>query len=200
MLDIDFGTYPFVTSSTTVTAGACIGMGIAPNKVGEVYGIFKAYCTRVGSGPFPTELNDKDGETLREAGHEFGATTGRPRRCGWLDLVQLKYAIMVNGVSQLIMMKADVLSGFETIKVATAYEVNGEITEEFPFEVVDADIKPIYTELPGWNCDLTGLRSENEFPEELNNYITWLEDELRVPIRIVSVGPDRQQTIIRYRD
>jgi adenylosuccinate synthase len=200
MLDVDFGTYPFVTSSNTVTAGACIGMGIAPNKIGEVIGIFKAYCTRVGSGPFPTELNDETGNTLREAGHEFGATTGRPRRCGWLDLVQLKYSIMVNGVTQLIMMKADVLSGFETIKVATAYEVDGVLTEEFPFEVVDAEVKPVYTELPGWNCDLTGLRSENEFPEELNNYISWLEEELRVPIRIVSVGPDRQQTIVRFRD
>ena len=175
-------------------------MGIAPNRIGEVFGIFKAYCTRVGSGPFPTELNDEVGEEIRQAGREFGATTGRPRRCGWLDLVQLKYSIMVNGVTQLIMMKADVLSDFDTIKVATAYNVNGVVTEEFPFEVVDADITPIYTELPGWKCDLTGLRSENEFPEELNNYITWLEAELGVPIRIISVGPDREQTIVRYRD
>ena len=200
MLDVDFGTYPYVTSSNTVCAGACTGMGIAPNRIGEVFGIFKAYCTRVGSGPFPTELNDEVGEEIRQAGREFGATTGRPRRCGWLDLVQLKYSIMVNGVTQLIMMKADVLSDFDTIKVATAYNVNGVVTEEFPFEVVDADITPIYTELPGWKCDLTGLRSENEFPEELNNYITWLEAELGVPIRIISVGPDREQTIVRYRD
>lgn len=200
MLDVDFGTYPFVTSSNTVCAGACTGMGIAPNRIGEVFGIFKAYCTRVGSGPFPTELDDEVGEAIRQAGREFGATTGRPRRCGWLDLVQLKYSIMINGVTQLIMMKADVLSDFDTIQVATAYNVNGVVTEEFPFEVVDADIAPIYTELPGWKCDLTGLRSENEFPEELNNYITWLEAELGVPIRIVSVGPDREQTIVRYRD
>ncbi len=200
MLDVDFGTYPFVTSSNTICAGACTGMGVAPNRIGEVYGIFKAYCTRVGSGPFPTELNDEVGESIRQAGREFGATTGRPRRCGWLDLVQLKYSIMINGVTQLIMMKADVLSDFDTINVATAYEVNGVVTEEFPFEVVDADITPIYTELPGWKCDLTGLRSENEFPEELNNYIAWIEGELGVPIRIISVGPDREQTIVRYRD
>lgn len=200
MLDIDFGTYPFVTSSNTVTAGACTGMGIAPNKIGEVFGIFKAYSTRVGSGPFPTELNDADGEQMRQVGREFGATTGRARRCGWLDLVQMKYSIMVNGVTQLIMMKADVLSGFETIKVATAYEVDGVQTDDFPFEVVDANIVPVYTELPGWKCDLTKMKSENEFPEELNNYIAWLEDELRVPIRIVSVGPDRDQTIVRFRD
>ncbi len=200
MLDVDFGTYPFVTSSNTICAGACTGMGVAPNRIGEVYGIFKAYCTRVGSGPFPTELDDQVGESIRQAGREFGATTGRPRRCGWLDLVQLKYSIMINGVTQLIMMKADVLSHFDTIKVATAYEVNGVVTEEFPYEVVDAEIKPVYTELPGWKCDLTNLRNENEFPEELNNYIAWIEEELRVPIRIISVGPDREQTIVRYRD
>lgn len=200
MLDVDFGTYPFVTSSNTICAGACTGMGVAPNRIGEVFGIFKAYCTRVGSGPFPTELLDETGEQMRQAGHEFGSTTGRPRRCGWLDLVQLKYSILINGVTQLIMMKADVLSDFDTIRVATAYGIEGEIVEEFPFEVVDAHITPVYTDLPGWKCDLTALKSENEFPEELNNYIWWLEEELGVPIRIVSVGPDRAQTIMRYKD
>ncbi|MFT3740074.1 MAG: adenylosuccinate synthase [Breznakibacter sp.] len=196
LLDIDFGSYPYVTSSNTVCAGACIGMGVAPTKIGEVFGIFKAYCTRVGSGPFPTELFDADGENIRKQGHEFGATTGRPRRCGWLDLVALKYAVMVNGVTQLIMMKSDVLSQFETIKVCTAYNVNGEITEDFPYEITDG-LKPVYTELPGWNSDLTGLKSEDEFPEELNNYISFLEDQLGFPITIISVGPDRAQTIER---
>ncbi|SMO78052.1 Adenylosuccinate synthetase [Saccharicrinis carchari] len=196
LLDIDFGSYPFVTSSNTICAGACTGMGIAPNKIGEVYGIFKAYCTRVGSGPFPTELEDETGETLRKAGHEFGATTGRPRRCGWLDLVALKYAVMINGVTQLIMTKGDVLSKFKTIKVATAYKIDGVETREFPFEL-PGNMEPVYTELPGWNDDLTGMRSENEFPEELNSYIKFLEAELEVPITIVSVGPDREQTIVR---
>ncbi len=196
LLDIDFGSYPFVTSSNTICAGACTGMGVAPNKIGEVYGIFKAYCTRVGSGPFPTELEDETGEELRKAGHEFGATTGRPRRCGWLDLVALKYSIMINGVTQLIMTKGDVLSSFETIKVATAYKVNGVETEEFPFELAE-DLEVVYTELPGWKEDLTGMKSENEFPEELNNYINFLEAELEVPIKVISVGPDREQTIIR---
>ncbi|TAJ15564.1 adenylosuccinate synthase [Marinilabiliaceae bacterium JC017] len=199
MLDIDFGSYPFVTSSNTICAGACTGMGIAPNKIGEVYGIFKAYCTRVGSGPFPTELFDETGEALRKAGNEFGATTGRPRRCGWIDLVALKYAIMVNGVTQLIMTKGDVLSHFETIKAATAYKMGDEITEEFPFELPE-NLEPVYTEIPGWNCDLTGLKSEDDFPEELNNYISFLENELEVPVKIVSVGPDRDQTIVRYLD
>jgi adenylosuccinate synthase len=196
LLDIDFGSYPFVTSSNTICAGACTGMGIAPNRIGEVFGIFKAYCTRVGSGPFPTELFDETGEALRKAGHEFGSTTGRPRRCGWIDLVALKYAIMINGVTQLIMTKGDVLSEFETIKAATAYKIGNEIVEEFPFELPD-NLEPIYTELPGWNQDLTGLKSEDEFPEELNQYISFLEAELGVPITIVSVGPDRDQTIIR---
>jgi adenylosuccinate synthase len=196
MLDIDFGSYPFVTSSNTISAGACIGMGIAPNKIGEVFGIFKAYCTRVGSGPFPTELFDETGDELRKAGHEFGATTGRPRRCGWIDLVALKYAVTINGVTQLIMTKSDVLSGFETIKVAVAYKTGGKIVEEFPFELPD-DLEPVYKELPGWNKDLTGVSSENEFPEELKNYISYLEKELGVPITIVSVGPGREQTIIR---
>ncbi len=196
LLDIDFGSYPFVTSSNTICAGACTGMGIAPNKIGEVYGIFKAYCTRVGSGPFPTELENETGEALRKAGHEFGATTGRPRRCGWLDLVALKYSIMINGVTQLIMTKSDVLSTFETIKVATSYKINDVETEEFPYELPE-NMEVIYTELPGWNEDLTGMKSEDEFPEELNNYINYLETELEIPITIVSVGPDRQQTILR---
>lgn len=196
LLDIDFGSYPFVTSSNTVCAGACIGMGIAPNKIGEVYGIFKAYCTRVGSGPFPTELFDADGDLMRKNGNEFGSTTGRPRRCGWLDLVALKYSVMINGVTQLIMMKGDVLSGFDTIKIATAYKIGGEETEDFPFELPEG-LEPVYTELPGWKCDLTKVRSEDEFPEELNFYISFLERELGVPIKIVSVGPDREQTIIR---
>ncbi|NPA36082.1 MAG: adenylosuccinate synthase [Chlorobi bacterium] len=196
MLDIDFGSYPYVTSSNTITAGACIGMGIAPNKIGEVYGIFKAYCTRVGSGPFPTELFDETGDELRKAGHEFGATTGRPRRCGWIDLVALKYAVMINGVTQLIMTKSDVLSGFKTIKVATAYKINGKIVDEFPFELPD-DLEPVYKELPGWNKDLSEISSEDEFPAELKYYIDYLEEELGVPIKIISVGPGRDQTIVR---
>ncbi len=196
LLDIDFGSYPFVTSSNTICAGACTGMGIAPNKVGEVYGIFKAYCTRVGSGPFPTELFDADGELMRNAGNEYGSTTGRPRRCGWIDLVALKYAVMINGVTQLIMMKGDVLSGFETIKVGTGYKINGVVTEEFPFELSD-DVEVVYEELPGWKTDLTGIKSEADFPKELSDYIAYLEKQLEVPIKIVSVGPDREQTIIR---
>ena len=197
LLDIDFGSYPFVTSSNTICAGACTGMGVAPNKIGEVYGIFKAYCTRVGSGPFPTELFDETGEELRKAGHEFGATTGRPRRCGWIDLVALKYSVMINGVTQLIMTKGDVLSNFDTIKAATAYKLaDGTLIEEFPFELTD-DVKPVYKELKGWKEDLTGLKSEDEFPRELKDYITYLENELEVPIKIVSVGPDREQTIVR---
>ena len=196
MLDIDFGSYPFVTSSNTVCAGACTGMGIAPNKIGEVFGIFKAYCTRVGSGPFPTELFDEVGDKLRKDGNEFGSTTGRPRRCGWLDLVALKYSIMINGVSQLIMMKGDVLSDLDTIKVATAYKIGDELTEKFPYDLPEG-LEAVYTELPGWKCDLTGVRSEDEFPKELNFYIEFLERELGLPITIVSVGPDRQQTIVR---
>ncbi len=196
MLDIDFGSYPFVTSSNTVCAGACTGMGISPNKIGEVYGIFKAYCTRVGSGPFPTELFDETGDELRKAGHEFGATTGRPRRCGWIDLVALKYAVMINGVTQLIMTKSDVLSGFDTIKVAVAYKIGDEIIDEFPFELPE-NLEPVYKEISGWKKDLTKLSSEDEFPVELKNYISYLEKELGVPISIVSVGPGRDQTIIR---
>lgn len=199
MLDVDFGSYPFVTSSNTICAGACTGLGVAPKRIGEVYGIFKAYCTRVGSGPFPTELNNEIGAKIRELGHEFGAVTGRERRCGWIDLVALKYAVMINGVTQLIMMKSDVLDSFETIKACVAYEVGGKEIDYFPYEVDDS-IKPIYAELPGWRCGMTKMTSEDEFPEEFNNYLSFLEDELGVPIKIVSVGPDREQTIMRYTD
>ncbi len=194
LLDIDFGSYPFVTSSNTISAGACTGLGVAPNKIGEVFGIFKAYCTRVGMGPFPTELFDETGDTLREIGHEYGATTGRPRRCGWLDLVALKYSVMLNGVTQLIMMKADVLDQFESIKICVGYEIDGEVTEDFPFELND-DVKPVYVELPGWKTDLTNIKDQNEFPEELNNYISFIEDEMGIPVTIASVGPNREQTI-----
>jgi adenylosuccinate synthase len=196
MLDIDFGTYPFVTSSNTITAGTCTGLGVAPTKIGKVIGIFKAYCTRVGSGPFPTELLDEVGEKIRQEGREFGSTTGRPRRCGWIDIPQLKYAIMINGVTELSMMKADVLSIFETIQICTHYKVNGNITDEFPFSICDNSIEPIYEDVPGWNCDLTGLTSYKEAPEELKNYVNYLEKLLEVPITIVSVGPDRSQTLI----
>ena len=199
MLDIDFGSYPFVTSSNTVCAGACTGLGIAPNRIGKVYGIMKAYCTRVGSGPFPTELFDEVGDKLCTLGHEFGSVTGRKRRCGWIDLVALKYSIMVNGVTHLIMMKSDVLDTFETIKACVAYRINGVETEEFPYSI-EGEVEPIYAELPGWQCDMTKMTSEEEFPEEFNNYISFLEEELEVPIKIVSVGPDRDQTIERYND
>lgn len=199
MLDIDFGSYPFVTSSNTVCAGACTGLGVAPHRIGEVYGIFKAYCTRVGSGPFPTELENETGEKLCELGHEFGAVTGRKRRCGWVDLVALKYAIMINGVTQLIMMKSDVLDTFDTISACVAYEVNGEEVDYFPYDITEG-VKPIYTELSGWKCDMTKMTSEDEFPEEFNNYLAFLEEETGVPIKIVSVGPDREQTIIRYME
>ena len=197
LLDIDFGSYPFVTSSNTITAGACTGLGVAPKHIGKVFGIFKAYCTRVGSGPFPTELSDATGEELRKAGNEFGATTGRPRRCGWLDLPALKYSIMINGVTDLIMMKSDVLSGFKSIKVCTHYEINGEKLDYMPFDIVNETVTPIYIELPGWQKDLTGIVNEKDFPDELARYITYLEKELNVPISIVSVGPDRKQTIRR---
>ncbi|MBR1940261.1 MAG: adenylosuccinate synthase [Bacteroidaceae bacterium] len=197
MLDVDFGSYPFVTSSSTVCAGACTGLGIAPNKIGDVYGIFKAYCTRVGAGPFPTELFDEVGAKIRALGHEYGAVTGRERRCGWIDLVALKYAIMVDGVTKLIMMKSDVLDDFETIKACVAYKVNGEEIDYFPFDINEG-IEPVYVELPGWKTDLTKMKSEDEFPEEFNAYLSFLENELEVPIKIVSVGPDREQTIVRY--
>ncbi len=197
MLDVDFGSYPFVTSSNTTSAGTCTGLGVAPKNIGEVFGIFKAYCTRVGSGPFPTELFDKTGEELRKAGHEFGATTGRPRRCGWIDLPALKYAIMINGATQLIMMKADVLDGFDTIKVCTHYDIAGEIIDYMPYDIVSTDVKPIYKEIKGWKTDLTKLSVIDEIPTELNDYVAYLEQELNVPITIVSVGPDRNQTLLR---
>ncbi len=197
MLDIDFGTYPFVTSSNTVTAGTCTGLGVAPTKIGSVIGIFKAYCTRVGSGPFPTELDDEVGELIRKEGHEFGATTGRPRRCGWIDLPQLKYAIMINGVTELSMMKADVLGCFETIKACTHYLINGEKVEHFPFDINDVEITPVYEELKGWNCDLTQLTNYDDSPKELKDYVAYLEQKLEVPITVVSVGPDRKQTLTK---
>lgn len=196
LLDVDFGTYPFVTSSNTVCAGVCTGLGVAPTKIGDVYGIFKAYCTRVGSGPFPTELFDEVGEELRRIGHEFGAVTGRPRRCGWLDLVALKYAVMVDGVTQLIMMKSDVMNDFETIKVATAYKIGGEVVDHFPYEVTD-DLEPVYTEFPGWKCDICKIRRYEDFPQEFKNYVEFIERETGVPVKIISVGPDREETIIR---
>ena len=198
MLDIDFGSYPFVTSSNTICAGCCTGLGVAPRNIGEVYGIFKAYCTRVGSGPFPTELNDTTGNAMCERGHEFGSVTGRRRRCGWIDLVALRYAIMIDGVTQLIMMKSDVLDTFETIKACVAYRIGGEETTRFPFDATGAE--PIYAELPGWKTDMSHMKSEDEFPEEFNAYLTFLEEELGVPVKIVSVGPDREQTIMRYTD
>ena len=197
LLDIDFGTYPYVTSSTTTAAGACTGLGVAPKQIGEAYGIFKAYTTRVGSGPFPTELFDEVGETMGRVGNEFGATTGRKRRCGWLDLVALKYAVEVNGITQLIMMKGDVLSGFETLKVCTAYKYKGETINHLPYNIEAENIKPIYTEIKGWKEDLTKMTSSESLPEEFHAYVEFLEKELEVPIKMVSVGPDRTQTISR---
>ncbi|MGN0223715.1 MAG: adenylosuccinate synthase [Muribaculaceae bacterium] len=196
MLDVDFGSYPFVTSSNTISAGACTGLGIAPNLIGDVYGIFKAYCTRVGSGPFPTELFDETGDKIRQVGHEYGAVTGRERRCGWIDLVALRYAIMLNGVTKLIMMKSDVLDQFDTIRACTAYEVDGIETRDFPYSIDDPSrVKPIYHDIKGWKTDLTHITSADQFPPELTNYIKFLENELHVPVCIVSVGPDRKQTI-----
>lgn len=195
MLDIDFGSYPFVTSSNTVTAGACTGLGIAPNRIGEVYGIFKAYCTRVGGGPFPTELDNEIGEKLRQEGREFGATTGRPRRCGWIDLPALKYAILLNGVTQLIMTKSDVLSSFDEVFACTHYELDGLRTDQLPFDL--NGVKPVYEAIPGWKTDLTQLKDMAQLPAELMDYIQWLEKALEVPIKIVSVGPDRNQTLYR---
>ena len=197
LLDIDFGTYPFVTSSNTTAAGACTGLGVAPNQIKDVFGIFKAYTTRVGSGPFPTELFDEDGATMARVGHEFGATTGRPRRCGWLDLVALKYACQVNGVTQLMMMKADVLSGFKTLKVATEYKYKGETISHLPYNIEPENVEPVYTEFKGWAEDLTEMSDAATLPKELNDYIAFLEKELEIPITIVSVGPDRKQTIFR---
>jgi len=199
LLDIDFGSYPFVTSSNTVAAGACTGLGIAPSRVGQVLGIFKAYCTRVGSGPFPTELEDETGEQMRQIGREFGSTTGRPRRCGWLDIPALKYACMINGVTELIMMKTDVLSGFETLQVCTHYSLNGEKIDYFPYDIDPSKVQPIYTEVKGWNSDLTGMRSMEDLPVEVTDYIAFIEQQLEIPVTFVSVGPDRTQTIIRER-
>lgn len=196
MLDIDFGSYPFVTSSSTICAGACIGLGASPSKIGDVYGIFKAYCTRVGSGPFPTELFDETGAELQKRGAEFGAVTGRPRRTGWLDLVALKYVVMLSGVTKLIMMKSDVMDTFKTVKAATSYIVNGEETTEVPFDI-DAEITPVYTEFKGWNTDLSKAKSEEGLPEEFRNYVRFIEDYLGVPIKIISIGPDRTETIFR---
>lgn len=198
MLDVDFGTYPFVTSSNTVTAGTCTGLGIAPTKIGNVIGIFKAYCTRVGSGPFPSELDDEVGELIRQEGREFGATTGRPRRCGWIDIPQMKYAIMINGVTELSMMKADVLSCFEKIQVCTHYIIDGEKVDYFPFDVNGIELTPVYEELEGWNKDLTQLTDYNDAPKALKDYVLYLEEKLEVPIKVVSVGPDRTQTLSNH--
>ncbi|HPX42800.1 MAG: adenylosuccinate synthase [Bacteroidales bacterium] len=196
MLDLDFGSYPYVTSSNTISAGACTGLGVSPKTIDEIFGIFKAYCTRVGSGPFPTELNDETGELLRKKGSEFGATTGRPRRCGWLDLPALRYAIMINGVTRLFMMKSDILSGFSTIKVCSSYRVNGQDVDQRPYDN-NAAIEPVYTELPGWQEDITGIRKYNELPLNLRNYVEFIEKQTGIPITIVSVGPDRNSTIFR---
>ena len=200
LLDIDFGSYPFVTSSNTICAGACTGLGIAPNRIGNVFGIFKAYCTRVGSGPFPTELFDETGDKIRNNGREFGSVTGRPRRTGWLDLPALKYAVMINGVTELMMMKADILSGFETIKVCTHYNYNGKQIDFLPYDCSPELLSPIYKELKGWNQDLTGLHNVSEIPQALNEYIDFIEKEIGVPISIVSVGPDRTQTLMRKKE
>jgi adenylosuccinate synthase len=197
MLDIDFGSYPFVTSSNTICAGACTGLGVAPGKIGDVYGIFKAYCTRVGSGPFPTELLDETGEKMRQLGHEFGSVTGRPRRCGWIDLVALRYAIMLNGVTKLIMMKSDVMDLFPVVKACVAYRIDGVKTTDFPYDI-SSGVTPIWSEIPGWQTDMTKMQSEDEFPATFKTYLSFLEKELGVPIVIVSVGPDRNQTIIRH--
>ncbi len=196
LLDVDFGSYPYVTSSNTVCAGACTGLGVAPNRIGEVFGIFKAYCTRVGSGPFPTELFNDEGRQMRDIGREYGAVTGRERRCGWLDMVALKYAIMVDGATQLIMMKSDVLNDFDTIKVAIAYEIDGQRTENFPYSV-ECEIKPIYKEFKGWKCDICNIRKYEDFPTEFKEYVEFIEQTTGVPIKIISVGPDRDETIVR---
>ena len=200
MLDVDFGSYPFVTSSNTICAGCCTGLGVAPRHIGDVIGIFKAYCTRVGSGPFPTEQTNDTGELMCERGREYGSVTGRKRRCGWIDLVALRYAIMLNGVTQLIMTKSDVLDTFDVVKACVAYLIDGQEVTKFPFEAVEADIEPIYVEIDGWKTDMSKMKSENEFPEEFNAYLSFLEDELGVPIVIVSVGPDREQTIVRIEN
>lgn len=195
MLDIDFGSYPFVTSSNTVCAGACTGLGVAPNRIGNVYGITKAYCTRVGAGPFPTELFDEVGAEMRNRGHEYGAVTGRERRCGWIDLVALKYTIMINGVTHLILMKSDVLDTFPVIKACVAYKKNGEILTHLPYDI--EGMEPVYEEIEGWQCDLTGITREEELPEAFTNYVKYLETKLGVPVKYISIGPDREQTITR---
>jgi adenylosuccinate synthase len=196
MLDVDFGSYPFVTSSNTISAGACTGLGISPKLIGDIFGIFKAYCTRVGCGPFPTELLDNTGADLRNLGHEFGSTTGRPRRCGWLDLPAMKYSIMVNGVNKLFMTKADVMSGFKTIKICTSYKINGKICEELPFNN-ETLVEPVYTELEGWEEDITGFREFKDLPLALKRFIEFIENQVGVPVKMVSVGPDREETIFR---
>ena len=197
LLDVDFGTYPFVTSSSTLCAGACIGLGVAPSRIGKVYGIFKAYCTRVGAGPFPTELNDATGETLRQIGHEFGATTGRPRRTGWLDLVALRYAVMMNGTTSLIMMKSDVLNGLDTIRICVGYRMGGKQIDYFPFEAAGEPIEPVYRDFKGWQTDISSCRTYDSLPAELKDYIAFIEQQTGVPVDIVSVGPDRDATIYR---
>ena len=196
LLDIDFGSYPFVTSSNTICAGACTGLGVAPNKIGNVIGIFKAYCTRVGSGPFPTELENIEGETLRKQGHEFGATTGRPRRCGWLDLPALKYAVMLNGVTELIVTKADVLTGFNTIKICTHYKLNGKEVDYLPYEV-NEPLEPVFKEFKGWDEDISGINSYDNLPTEFKDYLSYIENEVKVPVKVISLGPNREQTILR---
>jgi adenylosuccinate synthase len=196
LLDIDFGSYPYVTSSNTISAGACTGLGVSPKKIGDIFGIFKAYCTRVGTGPFPTELHDKTGDSLRDKGHEFGSTTGRPRRCGWLDMPALKYSIMINGVTKLFMTKADVLSGFDKIKICTAYQIDGKECTELPY-MIDAEIEPIYTVMDGWSQKISGIRHFDELPVTLKSFISFIEKETGVPVTMVSVGPDREETIIR---
>lgn len=198
MLDLDFGSYPFVTSSNTISAGACSGLGISPGAVGRIFGIFKAYCTRVGSGPFPTELHDDTGSNLRDRGHEYGATTGRPRRCGWIDLPALKYSCMINGVTSLIMTKADVLSGFEKLNICTAYRIKNSITEELPYNIA-ADIDPVYIQMDGWEEDISDIRDYDELPEALRNYVSYIENETGIPVDIISVGPDRSETIVRQK-
>lgn len=197
MLDVDFGSYPFVTSSNTVSAGVCAGLGISPRRIGKIFGVFKAYCTRVGSGPFPTELSDADGDKMRVEGNEFGSTTGRPRRCGWLDLPALKYAIMLNGIDSLIMMKADVLNAFSSIKVCTGYASDGNPVEGFPFDISDGRLTPVYTEMGGWNCGLEGCKTLQELPEQLASYMKFIEESTGTPIHMLSVGPDRTQTLKR---
>jgi len=197
MLDVDFGSYPFVTSSNTITAGVCAGLGISPHRIGKVFGIFKAYCTRVGSGPFPTELHDADGEEMRVRGNEFGSTTGRPRRCGWLDLPALKYSIMLNGVNSLIMMKADVLNPFQTIKICTDYSLGNQILKNFPFDLEDKDLQPVYRDMTGWNVSLDNCKTVGDIPGAFSDYVKFIENEAGLPVDIISIGPDRVQTLQR---